>query len=284
MDKKSYIAIVLAIIALIVAGGAFFKKASTPSVILPEDAFEKVVKTNKLTICYTAWPPSVIKDPKTGELSGFLIEAIQGIAKDGGLQLEYVESSWGGFPADLNAKKCDAGVAGFYPLINRSTAVSFTRPFYYAGNNGAVKKGDNRFSKIADLNRSDIKIAVLQGEYGHVYAQKYLPKAQLVVLEKTADNTTPLVAVSAGQTDVGLIMDDTVEDYIKTHSEIKKLFSAPYSTTPITWATRKSDQELLNFLENAINYLESTGELDVLAKKYNSTWYTLKKEYQLLSQ
>lgn len=282
MNQKNYIAIALAIIAIIIGVWAL-TKAPAPAP-LPQDALDKIIKTNKLTICYATWPPSVIKDPNTGELSGFLIEAIQSIAKDAGLTLEYVESSWGGFSADLNAGRCDAGVAGFYPMINRSTAVSFTRPFYYAGNNGVVKMGDTRFKTISDLNRSDIKIAVIQGEFGHIYAQKYLPKAQLVVLEKTADNTAPLLAVSAGQADIGLIMADTVEDYVKKHAEVTKLFPNPYSTTPITWAARKSDQQLLNFLENAINYLESTGELDALAKKYNSTWYSLTKEYQLLTQ
>ena len=175
-------------------------------------------------------------------------------------------------------------MAGFYPLINRSTAVSFTRPFYYAGNNGAVRANDNRFRTIEDLNREDIKIAVLQGEFAHLYAQKYLPKAKLLVLEKTADNTAPLVAVTAGQADVGLIMDDVTRDYAKTHPELKVLFSTPYTTTPITWATRKSDQQLLNFLGNAISYMEATGDLDALARKYHSTWYAITREYRPLNQ
>jgi polar amino acid transport system substrate-binding protein len=226
----------------------------------------------------------VIKDPNTGELSGFLIDAIKRITEDAGLKLSYIESSWGGFAADINTGKCDAGVAGFYPMINRSTAVAFTRPFYFAGNNGVVKAGDNRFKTIADLNRSDIKVAVIQGEYAHIYAQKYLPKAQLLALESSADNTAPLVAVSSGQADVGLIMADVVKSYAKTHREIKELFAQPYSVTPIAWATRQDDQQLLNFLTNGINYLEATGELDALAKKYDSTWYTEKKNYQLLGQ
>lgn len=283
MSQKNYIATTLAIIALVIAIWAITKSPTTTTEKV-ETTFDKVLKTNELTICYATWPPSVIKDPNTGELSGFLIEAIKMIAADAGLQLEYVESTWGGFSADISTGKCDAGIAGFYPLINRSTAVSFTRPFYYAGNNGVVKAGDNRFSTISDLNRSDVKIAVIQGEFGHVYAQKYLPEAELVVLEQSADNTAPLVAVAAGQADAGLSMDDVVDGYVQAHPEVKKIFSKSYAFTPISWATRKTDQQLLNFLNNAINYLEASGDLDTLSKKYNSTWYTLKKEYQLLEQ
>ncbi|MFA5021779.1 MAG: ABC transporter substrate-binding protein [Patescibacteria group bacterium] len=284
MNKKiSLAAIVLSVLAVIIALWSVNKLPAAIS-SQKEDTLARILKTNTLTICYATWPPSVIKDPNTGELSGFLIDAIKRIAEDASLKLAYVESSWGGFAADINTGKCDAGVAGFYPMINRSTAVAFTQPFYFAGNNGVVKSGDNRFKKIQDLNRADIKIAVIQGEYADTYAKKYLPKAQLLVLESSADNTAPLVAVSAGQADVGLIMADVTKGYAKTHLEVRELFAEPYSVTPISWATRQADQQLLNFLTNGINYLESTGELDALAKKYNSTWFTEKKNYQLLAQ
>jgi len=284
MNKKfSIIAIILSIIALIIAVWAI-SRLSAPISASKEDTFSKVLKSNNLAVCYVAWPPSVIKDPNTGKLSGFLIDAIEKIAEDAGFKLTYVESTWGGFPADINTGKCDIGVAGFYPLINRSTAVAFTRPFYYAGNNGVVKTGDNRFKTIDDLNRSGIKIAVIQGEFSQIYAKKYLPKAQLLVLDANSDNTAPLVAVTSGQADAGLIMDDVVGSYAKTHPEVKKLFSQPYSVTPISWVTRNNDQQLYNFLTNSINYLEATGDLNALAKKYSSTWYTEKKDYQFLGQ
>jgi len=284
MNKKiNIVAVIIAIIALVVALWAVTKSPAVTS-SQKEDTLAKVLRTSNLTICYATWPPSVIKDPNTGELSGFMIDAIKRVAEDAGFKLTYVESSWGGFGADINTGKCDAGIAGFYPMINRSAAVSFTRPFYFAGNNGVVKVGDNRFKTIEDLNRAEIKIAVIQGEYADIYAKKYLPQAQLLVLEASADNTAPLVAVSAGQADVGLIMDDVVKSYVKTHPEVKALFAEPYSVTPISWVTRKDDQQLFNFLTNAINYLEATGELNAMAKNYNSSWYMEKKSFQLLGQ
>lgn len=277
MNQKIYSAIVIAVIAAAIAIWAATKPGATN-----QSTTDSVFSAKKLTICYTTWPPSVTKDPNTSELSGFLIDAVKTITEDADLKLSYVESSWGGFSADVNSGRCDAGIAGYYPLINRSTAVAFTRPFYYAGNNGVVRAGETRFQKISDLNQPGVKIAVLQGEYADIFAKKFLPKAELVVLEQTADNTAPLVAVSSGQADVGLIVDDVVKEYAKSHPEIKTLFAEPYSVTPIAWATRPTDQELLNFFNNALNYLEATGELDALAQKYNATWYTLKREYQIL--
>ena len=254
-----------------------------PTGVAPTEksTFDNILEKDEITVCYMTWPPSVIKDPNTGELSGFIIDIFEEVAKDADLKVKYTESTWGGFPADLNTEKCDAAVAGIYPTIGRSTSVSFTKPFFYAGNGGVVKAGETRFKTIEDLNKEGVKIAVIQGEYGHIYTQKYLPKATLVVLEKGSDNTAPLVAVSSGQADVGLIMSDVIAGYVKIHPEVKDLFAdQPYSTTPIVWAVRQNDQELLNFLNNGIDYLKSVGFLDATAKKYSPIgWYGLKQEY-----
>lgn len=282
--KKDYIVGVISVIAIIIALIALFR---APIGVVPTEksAFDKILEKDEITVCYMTWPPSVTKDPNTGKLSGFIIDIFEEITKDADLKINYVESTWGGFPADLNTGKCDAAIAGIYPTIGRSTSVSFTEPFFYAGNGGVVKADETRFKTINDLNKEGVKIAVIQGEYGHIYAQKYLPEAELVVLEKGADNTAPLLAVSSGQADAGLIMSDVVAEYVKIHPEVKDLFpDQPYSTTPITWAVRKSDQELLNFLNNGVDYLKSVGFLDATAKKYAPAgWYGLKQDYIPLS-
>ena len=282
--KNNYAVLVISVIAIILALFALFR-APTGVAPIEKSTFDNILEKDEITVCYMTWPPSVIKDPNTGKLSGFIIDIFEEVAKDANLKVKYTESTWGGFPADLNTGKCDAAVAGIYPTIGRSTSVSFTKPFFYAGNGGVVKAGETRFKTVEDLNKEGVKIAVIQGEYGHIYSQKYLPKATLVVLEKGSDNTAPLVAVSSGQADAGLIMSDVVSEYVKLHPEVKDLFSdQPYSTTPIVWATRQNDQELLNFLNNGIDYLKSVGFLDATAKKYSPVgWYGLKQEYVVLS-
>jgi len=282
--KQNYTIMAISIIAIILALFSFFR-APTGVAPLEKSTFDSILEEDEMTVCYITWPPSVIKDPNTGELSGFIIDIFEEVAKDADLEVKYAESTWGGFPADLNTGKCDVAIAGIYPTIGRSTSVAFTKPFFYAGNSAVVRADDTRFENIEDLNRDDIKVAVIQGEYGHIYAQKYLPKAELVVLEKSADLTMPLVTVTSGQADVGLSTSDVVSEYVAVHSELKDLFSdQPYSTTPITWAVRSDDQELLNFLDNAISYLEATGFLDATAKKYEPAgWFSSEKRYLALS-
>jgi len=278
IDKQN-ILIVLVIISLVIGGIGLTKTSAVPE--NKKSTFDKIMESKELGVCYVPWPPSLIKDPNTGELSGFLIEVIEEIAAESNLKIEYVQSTWAGFPADLNTGKCDAAIAGLYPTIGRSTGVSFTRPFFYSGNSAVVRKDETRFNKISDLNNKDVKISVIQGDFDHIYAKRYLPKAELVVLDKSSDITMSLVAVSSGKSDVGLSTSDTVSAYVKTHPEIKALFlDKPYSTKPVTWAVRHKDQQLLNFLNNGLEYLEATGFLGSTIRKYNPDgWYSIERDY-----
>lgn len=243
--------------------------------------FDRMVETGTITACYVPWPPSVIKDPNTGKVSGFLIDTFEKIMGDASIKVDYVESTWGGFPADLKSGRCDVVAAGTYPLISRSTSVSFTEPYLYSGYSVVARAGDSRFKSAEDFNKPGVKIAVIQGEYGHIYAQKYFPNAELLVLEKSADLTAPLVAVSSGQADVGFSESDVIGEYVKKHPEIVNLYpDTPFATVPTTFSARKDDQQMLNFLNNGLAYLQSTGYIRGAAKKYNATyWYEAKTQY-----
>lgn len=259
----------LTVLVLLLAVIGLFKTTNTQE--NQQSTFDTIMQTHELHACYIPWPPSVIKDADSGNLSGFIIDIAQEIANDANLKLTYIQSTWGGFPADLNTGKCDVVFAGLYPTIGRSTDVSFTQPFFYAGNSGVVKTGDTRFQTIADLNNEDITVAVVQGDFDHIYAQKHLPKAHLLVLDKASDDTMSLVAVSSGKADVGLSSSDVVARYAREHPEVSGLFlDKPFSTSPVTFAVRQKDQELLNFLNNALGYLKATGFLDGTIKKYGS--------------
>ncbi len=281
--KKDKIVTIIAGIALVIAIFGLFKVPG--GITAEESTFDNVLKEDKMSLCYVPWPPSITKDPDTGKLSGILVDIAEEIASDAELKIDYVESTWGGFPADLNTGRCDVAIAGIFPTISRSTSVGFTEPFFFVGNSAVVKSTETRFDSIQDVNRKGVKVAAIQGTYEQMFAQKFLPKAELVVLDKGADLSMPLVAVSSGKADVGLAPKDTVTAYVNEQPGVKDLFpEQPYSTTPISWAVRQGDQELLNFLDNGVEYLKVSGFLDATAQKYEPEgWYTLKQEYVALS-
>lgn len=267
----SLFAILLSVVAIFLF---YTSKGSSASA---QDSFGKIVAQGSIRVCYVPFPPSLVKDPATGNLTGFMIETMNTIANTADLKVKYVETTRWGFAADLNADKCDMWL-GFYPLLNRAKTISFSKPFYFNGNNVMIKS-DSNFSSIAQLNNSNVKIAVIQWEFGHLYAQKFLPQAKLVVLDASSDSNAPLLAVVAGQADAGMFADDVISAFIAAHSGVRKISEKPYSTTPDAFGVRQSDQSLLNFLNTAIDMLQAQWEFEAIGKRANSMRYAQWNNY-----
>lgn len=280
----SFVALLLSVVAIFLYYGERNSSDSTSvnSVQASSDSFARIVAEGTIKVCYVPWPPSISKDPNTGKLSGFMIDLMETISKDAELKAEYVESTWGGFAADLNAQKCDMWL-GFYPLLNRAKTISFSKPFYYIGNNVMVKS-DSSYASLEDVNTKNTKVAVIQGEFWHLYAQKFLPNAELVVLDASSDNTAPLTAVLAWQADAWMYTDDTITEFVATHSWVRKISDTPYSTTPDAFGIRQQDVQLLQFVNTAIDMLQAQGTFEALGKKYNAMWFAQGNNYVPLNK
>ena len=68
--------------------------------------------------------PGYIKDPKTGEWSGFYFEYLSDIAKELGVKLEPVETTWGNLAADFQSNKIDIAI-GVNPNPKRGLVVDY---------------------------------------------------------------------------------------------------------------------------------------------------------------
>jgi polar amino acid transport system substrate-binding protein len=247
-----------------------------------EAVMEKINREGKLRACYIYYPPFVIEDPNTGELSGESIDAIEYIANETDLEVEYTETAWGTFIAALQSKQCDVVVTGLFSTMERAKSIAFTQPIAYIGNSVLIRQGDTRFKSLDDFNKPDIKIAVMQGEVGHLYAQKNLPNAELVVLPG-ADISLALAQVSSGQVDAAFTDDWVVSSYAKEHPETQDFLevnsTASYGINPVSWAVRQEDTDLLNFLNTATINMQAEGKFLEFEEKYDAHW--LRQPFEL---
>lgn len=269
-----------ALVAVVVTAILF--SSFPPSAAAQPAALQKISSAGVLKVCYITYPPFVIREPNTGKLSGEMIDAIEYVAKEAGWKVEYVESTWGTFIAALQAKQCDVTTTGLFSRIERAKTVAFTRPIVYIGNSALVRKGEKRFATITDFNSRGVKIAVIQGEVGHLYAQKELGNADLIVL-LGGDISLALAQVSAGKADAAFTDGWTIEQYAKEHPETVDFLSinpaASYGINPVSWAVRHEDADLLNFFNTALYDLEAEGKFLEFEKKYDAHW--LRQEFVL---
>lgn len=262
MGRFAFMRVALAALALMAFTPLAISTASA------EGALDKILREKEFKIGYIPSPPSMIKDPKTGELSGFYVDAINYITGQIGVKPVYIETTWANFAAGLNSGQFDLSIAGTFATVLRAGAVEFTIPIAYLGYSAIVKKGDTRFKTPADLNRPGIKIALIQGGASVDYAKENWPKAQFVLLA-TGNLTAPFVEVSAGRADVGVEDAWQAHRYAAVHPEVVDLFAGhPYNTLPIAWSVKRGNQDLLNFMNSSLGYLLSTGRWSKMSEKY----------------
>ena len=271
VNKLSYFLIILLTTFLMFISGCKQESPGGNSSRPAGGTLQKLYKEGVLRVGYVVYPPTIIKDPETGELSGYFIDAVRFIAEVSNVRLEFVETTWATFMDGLQSDQFDLSIGATYRTIPRAMEVAFTKPIIYIGNGAIVRNDDGRFTTIEDFDREGIRIAVAQGEASHEYARTHLEKAELIVLS-TADLSEPLTEVIAGRADVGLADSWTTFQFARKYPEVgTNLFAdRPYNIMPVGWAVRQNDQEFLNFLNTSIDYLESTGKMREWEKKYNA--------------
>lgn len=244
-----------------------------------ESVLDKVKREKILKVGYVKYPPYVIHDPKTGKLSGFYIELIEKVADLMSIKIEYHESNWGTMITDIKANKYDVQAAPIFRTIPRSMEVAFTRPIDYFGNGAVVRKGDKRFKNPLDFNQKGVKIAVTQGEVGHEFAKKFLPNAELIVIQ-TEDISRPLLEVATGRADAGIADAWTTYQFVQAHPNVEDPFAGnPFNIVSASWFIRQGDPDWLQYLNTCIDFLESSGEIERLAQEYKVPSFMEKKTW-----
>lgn len=255
------------LLALLFAAPIFAATADNAAAQL----MDKILREKKVKIGYIPSPPGTIKDPATGDVTGYYVEGVRYMFKTINVEPEFIETTWANFAAGLQSGQFDFSMAGTFATIQRAAAVEFTRPIHYLGYSAVAKKGDTRFKTVTDLNQDGIKIAVVQGGAAQEYVRENFPKAQLVALA-TGNLTAPFMEVASGRADIGIEDAWQARRFAAQQPGVTDLFAdEPYNVLPICWAVKRGNQDVLNFLNVGIEFMLGTGRWERIAEKYGAT-------------
>ncbi|HJP68055.1 MAG TPA: ABC transporter substrate-binding protein [Sphingomicrobium sp.] len=234
----------------------------------PGGVMDRIISEKKFKIGYIPSPPSTIKDPASGDLKGFGVDAMRYVCSTLNIEPNFVETTWGNFVSGLNSSQFDLCIAGTFATVQRASAVQFTKPIWYLGYSAVAKKGETRFSKPSDLNKEGIKIALVQGGASVEYAKENWPKAERVLLA-TGNLTAPFIEVAAGRVDVGVEDAWQAKRFCAQQPGVVDLFGKePYNVLPINWSVKRGNQDLVEFMNIAIDFLMTTGRWEKMAEPY----------------
>jgi ABC-type amino acid transport substrate-binding protein len=239
----------------------------------PEDLLARIKSDGKIRVGYISYFDITFYDNRTGETKGYLVDVLTEVLADLGItkeDIEFVETDWQNFGLGLETRKYDLSIAGTFNTPVRAKAVNFSRPIFYLGNGAVVRKDDQRFRSIDDLNKEGVVIAVVQGEQGYEYAKKNLSKATLHALAGADLSLAPL-EVKLGKADAALSDQYILRRYVDKNPDVRDaLADNPYDVLPVCWSVSKraEDASLLDYVNQRLDALEKSGKLDEIAKRY----------------
>jgi ABC-type amino acid transport substrate-binding protein len=231
-----------------------------------ESHLDRVVKSQKLRVCI--WPEYYAisyKNPKTGQLEGIDIDIARQLATELKAQLEFVESSFQAFIADLQTDKCAIGMFGIGATLSRAQAVEFSDPYLVTSIYGVTKKNHPKIKSWNDMDQEGIVVATQLGSYVDTFMKTYLKKAKVLSVQPPA---TREGEVASGRADI-LMTDYPVAKKLEATQDWAKVINPtePLAVTPYAYAVAPGDQVWLNYVNLFLKTIKRDGRLLAAARK-----------------
>lgn len=231
---------------------------------------ETILKEKVIRLGTIPYPPVTTKDPRTNEWAGFWVDGPKLMFEAAGLKVEYVETKWATFPSGLQSDQFDVFVGGAFNTPRRAAAVSFSRPVMYMGHSVTIRKEDaGKYKSLADIDKPGVTIATVLGTSGHEYMRQNFKNATIKALD-TGDLTQDSLEVLAGRADVALQDAFKVAQVVgRNPDKLIDLFAQkPFYMLPVAYVISKNNQELMTFVNNLLDWMETNEKWQELSKKY----------------
>lgn len=211
------------------------------------------------------YPPFEMSD-KAGNPSGVSVDLAYALGKYLGRDVKIENIAWDGLIPSLKTGKIDLIISSMTITEQRKKTIDFSIP-YSQSNLAILTNPSTGVKNINDLNKKGKKIAVKKGTTGHVYANKYLKNAQLLVFDKENAAVLEVIQKKAD----GFLYDQlTIYKNWTKHPETTVALLKPFQDKPEYWgaAIKKGNDELREKVNAFIKQAKSDGTFDKLSKKY----------------
>ncbi|MCF8204566.1 MAG: ABC transporter substrate-binding protein [Methylotenera sp.] len=254
---------ILRILALAVAG-ILFAAQSAP---LQAQTLERVKAAGKLQVCI--WPDYygiTYRNPRTQQLGGIDIDLSAELARDLGVAVEYVETSFPQLVADVNAGRCDVAMFAVGMLPARKEVLAFTEPYLQSDIYGVTNRASRTVRQWSDIDQPGVLVAVQAGTFMEPVMRDALKQARMVVIKPPATREQEL---EAGRVDV-FMTDYPYSRRLLDNADWARLVSPPkpFFVLPYGYAVKRGDARWLARLDEFVAAIKRDGRLMAAAKRH----------------
>jgi polar amino acid transport system substrate-binding protein len=237
--------------------------------IREDSSLAKIRKAGVMRVGYSQTGPWFYKDAKTGDLGGIYKDAVDRLAREMEVKVEYKEVTFQNSTVGLRRNDYELYGSSLTYTMARALVVDYVGPLWSKGSLLMIRKENaSRFKTLADFNDPSVTFSVVAGGSEEPRIPILFPKAKLI----TTAGQVVLGAepVRAKKADVWMSGDSDVLLFAKRNADWSQVFSPdqPIDKRPNTWAVRYGDPEFKNFLDFFAEFMTVNGEMDRLFKHH----------------
>jgi polar amino acid transport system substrate-binding protein len=253
-----------------------------------QPVYDRVMQSKTLRCGYVVYPPTVIKDPNTGVISGLMHDVIENAAAKMGLKVEWTEEfNWGNYLTGLQYDHVDMiCAAAWNNHAGEWQGTETIGPLFYSGIGVWVRADDDRFTgRLDKIDDPAVTISSIDGTLPGYIAAADFPKAKILGMPQATDYTFNLLNVADKKADVTFV--ENFQGFAfseKNPGAIKNIAAEnPIRVFPNVFLVRKGEQKLKNTFEGLLQYMINNGEMEPIIRKYEKypgSFYRVAKPYQ----
>lgn len=228
---------------------------------------DRIASAKELRVCI--WPDYYgvsYRNPKTQQLEGIDIDQAQALAKDLGVALRFVDSSFAKVIDDLTQDRCDIAMFGIGITPARMEKIRFSKPYLVSDIFAITTKSNRRIKTWADIDQPGVVVSVAKGTLQESVMRDKLKAATL------SANATPQGReqdVESGRADV-FMTDFPFSRRMLEQTDWARLVSPPstYHLTSYAYAMAPGDDRWLARVERFVVDVKRDGRLLAAAKRH----------------
>ena len=233
--------------------------------------YDRVLKSGTLRACFLTYPPSCMKDTKTGNMSGIFADVLQKACENLGLKLEWTEEvGWASQIEGLESDRYDIVGSPVWANPTRGKLTTMSIPVYYSGIGVYVRANETRFSNLDLINSPNVRIGTIDGESADLIARTDFPEAKRVSSPQNTDISQKLLDLATNKCDVVFTEPYYAYEYLRNNpGTIKNIAEAnPIRLFGNCYMFKKNEFQLQQMLNVAIQDLINSGYVDKIISKY----------------
>jgi len=267
---KRAIAVFVLIFSLLLFGCTQKIVKPTPTPVL-----DNILQKGELVLGTAGTMPPLNMTTKDGEVTGFEVDLARMMAEGMGVNLRIETMEFSKLLSALESGKVDMVMSGMTITPKRNLKVAFVGPYYVSGKAFLTKIETIANAKEAtEVNSPSTRLTALKGSTSQYFVEAVLPKAQFIPA-KDYDEGVDLVIKGKVHAMVADYPICVVSLFRHPNAGLLSVFT-PLTYEPIGIAMPSYDPHLVNWVENFLDMLEETGELDALTERWfeDASWLT----------